>query len=129
MTKDFDHWNKVKKEVQKLEKQRLFKERDIWWCSIGVNVGHETDGKSKEYNRPVLIVKKFNQRLFWGVPLSSKLKNNKHYKEFEFLGKAQSAMLTQMRLMDAKRLNERMGRLARTPFLEIKTHLKNYFEE
>ncbi len=30
------------------------------WCSIGINVGDEEDGKNELYERPVLVIKKFN---------------------------------------------------------------------
>ena len=38
---------------------------------MGVNVGHAMDGKNQFYHRPVLIVRKFNPHLFFGVPLTS----------------------------------------------------------
>lgn len=44
--KDFDSWNQKKKIVNNKEHlSPLFKERDIWWLSIGINVGFEEDGK------------------------------------------------------------------------------------
>lgn len=81
-----------------------YKEREIWWCRIGVNVGHEEDGKGEDFHRPVLIVKKFNKRLFWGVPATTKIKDDSHYFPTEFDGRLQSLMLTHLRLYDASRL-------------------------
>lgn len=44
--KDFDGWNIKKKEINsKFHKPPMFKERDIWWISVGINVGFEEDGK------------------------------------------------------------------------------------
>src|SRR3977135_3027575 len=40
-----------------------FQEREIWWRSVGVNVGHEMDGKNQFYNLPVLIVRKLGIHL------------------------------------------------------------------
>lgn len=48
---------------------------------MGVNIGYEEDGKNEKFERPVLILKKFNQYLILVVPLSSKIKNNKYYFE------------------------------------------------
>jgi len=45
--KDFDGWIVKKKEYHfRKATPPLFKERDIWWISIGVNVGFEEDGKN-----------------------------------------------------------------------------------
>ena len=44
--KNFDGWNVKKKLADaKLSNAPFFKERDIWWMSIGINVGYEEDGK------------------------------------------------------------------------------------
>ena len=45
MQKDFDSWNELKKTLETQEKQILFKEREIWWTSIGINVANESCGK------------------------------------------------------------------------------------
>ena len=44
--KKFDLWNIKKKEINKKEKEIQFREREIWWISIGVNIGFEQDGKN-----------------------------------------------------------------------------------
>lgn len=64
--KDFEGWSSVKTRIHSEEKIPTFREREIWWCSTGVNVGVEQDGKNILYERPILIVHKFNRRLFWG---------------------------------------------------------------
>ena len=42
--------------------------KDIWWVSVGVNVGFEEDGKNDNFVRPVLVLKKFNNDMFLGIP-------------------------------------------------------------
>ena len=37
--KDFDRWNEQKKKLHDGEREVLFHEREIWWCSLGVNIG------------------------------------------------------------------------------------------
>ena len=96
MTKDFHDWSVLKETLNSQNCVPFFKEREIWWCSLGVNVGHEQDGKNEEYSRPVLVVKKFSHRLFWGVPLTTKIKDTPHYHKFVFKGREQSAMLSQI---------------------------------
>jgi hypothetical protein len=66
MQKDFDGWNKLKKAIDASDDQRLyFHEGDIWWVRLGVNVGYEIDGKQREFSRPVVVLRKYNQYSFW----------------------------------------------------------------
>jgi len=127
MHKDFANWHKTKETIDNKGGFASFKEREIWWCSLGVNIGHEEDGKGPMKTRPVLILKKFNKRLFWGVPLTTQIKDNTHYYEFNFLNKRQSIMLTQLRLWDAKRLISKMGRLMPKEHTLIMNRLSEYF--
>ncbi len=125
----FDQWNRLK---QTLDAEDGFppywKEREIWWASIGKNIGHEEDGKNIKFNRPVLVIKKFNHRLLWGVPLTTKIKNDRHYHKFIFRDREQCAMLTQMRLMDASRLTEKMGKIGNKEFKNIKFNLSIHLQ-
>jgi mRNA interferase MazF len=124
--KDFDNWNKQKKAINSSQSMPTFQEREIWWCKLGVNIGHEEDGKGTQLQRPILIITKFNHRLCWAVPLTTQIKDNKHYHYFEFLNKPQCGLLTQMKLIDAVRLNKKMGRLGKQEFNRIRDKLKLY---
>lgn len=66
MQEDFEGWHKVKTEIQAKQGAPSYKNREIWWYKVGVNVGDEEDGKGVNFNRPVLVVRKFNKRIFWG---------------------------------------------------------------
>lgn len=48
--KNFDSWNELKKGLENtnrlLDKEFFFHEREIWWTSLGLNLGHEQDGKN-----------------------------------------------------------------------------------
>lgn len=46
-TKDFKGWDVIKQEVNNTAHVPTFKEREIWWCKIGINIGYEADGKSR----------------------------------------------------------------------------------
>ena len=106
--KDFDAWHPIKKEINN-SKSPLYKEGEVWWCSLGINVGHEEDGKKERFSRPVLIVKKFNNYIFWALPLTTKIKDIVYYHKVHFKGKEQCVMLAQLRLLDSKRLTDKMG--------------------
>ena len=123
-TKDFTGWHNVKVTLDARGRGPTFQEREIWWCSIGVNVGHEADGKGRQYNRPVLVLKKFNNRLFWGVPLTTQVKDNRFYHPITFKGKTQCIMLTHLRLWEGRRLSHKMGQLSEKQFQEIKQAVK-----
>ena len=44
MEENFDKWNQIKKNVQEDEKNRLFKQRDIFFINMGQNIGFEQNG-------------------------------------------------------------------------------------
>ena len=54
----------------------------MWWCALGINVGVETDGKHGNFERPVLVLMKFNKDAVLVVPLSSNAKRNPYYYPF-----------------------------------------------
>jgi hypothetical protein len=37
--KEFDKWNDVKKKTHHKHVSVLYREQEIWWCSLGVNIG------------------------------------------------------------------------------------------
>ncbi len=57
MQKKFDDWNKAKKTINDIGEYKLYHTREVWWCSLGVNVGFEQDGSKDEHRRPVLVLK------------------------------------------------------------------------
>ena len=124
--KDFDGWNIKKKDVNSNEHNPpMFKERDVWWLSVGINVGFEEDGKHENFVRPVLILKKFNRMLFLGVPLSRQLKDNFYYLPITLQGETVSVLISQIRVFSSKRMWNKIGEL------DSKDHEKvlQYFRE
>lgn len=50
MKKDFDSWNKEKKNLEDIGHSELaFHEREIWWASLGINL-EDLSGKSHHIN-------------------------------------------------------------------------------
>ncbi len=124
MEKDFEGWLKIKVESQERQNPPTFQEREIWWCRIGVNVCDEEDGKGNDFSRPVLIVRKFNKRIFWGVPLTTQIKDTPHYYKIHFKNKTQCVMLTQLRMWHNNRLMTKMGQLTKEQVKEIRKSLR-----
>ena len=117
---NFDKWNVKKQQIQENKQMLKFRERDIFFMSIGQNIGYETYGKGIEYLRPVLIVRKFNNRTFFGIPLSSKIKKGKYYFRIEFKNRVNIALLSQAKVFDIKRAKYFLAELNKDKFLELK---------
>ena len=111
MEKDFTDWHHKKTAIEQSAGPRVFfHEREVWWCSLGLNVGFEQDGRGSRFSRPVLVFKKFNKEVFWALPLSTKIKTSKFYSPVDLHdGVARVAIISQIRLMDGKRLLQKVG--------------------
>jgi mRNA interferase MazF len=120
MNDSFDDWNTQAKKIQ--QKERLyFKEREIWWASIGKNIGWEEDGKGEDFLRPVVIIKKHRKELFLAVPLTTTIRNNKiYFFDLSLKGKDQQAILSQVRTLDSLRLVRKKGVLDKETFEKLK---------
>ena len=118
--KNFDSWNETKKSIHAGESPEFVNEREIWWCLIGINVGDEEDGKNNQFERPVLVIKKFNRQIVLAVSLTTKLKDNKYYFQFTHDGIQFAAMLSQIRLVSTKRFTRRIRKINQDLFTEIK---------
>jgi mRNA interferase MazF len=133
MKKDFQDWHNRKSTIDAIEKRPFFHEREIWFCYLGVNVGFEQDGIGRDFLRPVIIFRKFNNEIFWAVPLTKSdgkniKKSKKFYYSFSFIsGVTSIAILSQIRLIDARRLSRHIGSIADNDFDELKKKLKALF--
>lgn len=129
MSKDFTLWHRVKGGIERTTTRVTFNEREIWWCSIGLNIGYEVFGKNNQFSRPVLILRKYSDSTFFGIPLTTQIKSHYSQFHFDFKGVKQGALLDQARTMDAKRLYQPMGTLSENKTNEIIdafiVHLKN----
>ena len=134
MKKNFQKWHNQKTRIHESEKRPGFHEREIWWCALGVNVGFEQDGGGRDFLRPVLVFKKFNKEIFWGIPLTQTKKNTSFYFRFDIsqfdangkeLGKIPSAaILSQIRLIDASRLSHKLGDIVSVDFESLTKKFK-----
>jgi len=111
MIKKFSEWIKVKEKLHNIEENKVpfFKEGEIWWCGIGDNIGSEVNGKSKYFSRPVYILKKFSKDMFFGIALTSKVKEGSWFVRINFLHNNQTVTLHQARNFNTRRLYTLMG--------------------
>ena len=123
--KNFDGWNVKKKDINSNEHNPpMFKERDVWWVSVGINVGFEEDGKHENFVRPVLVLKKFNRMLFFGIPLSKQLKDNPYYFPITLKEETVSALISQIRVFSSKRMWNKVGELDSEDYKGVLQYLK-----
>jgi mRNA-degrading endonuclease toxin of MazEF toxin-antitoxin module len=123
MEKDFDEWNRLKKKIN-VRNPIYVSERDIWFCSVGLNIGSEQSGKHELFERPVLVIKKVTSNTFIGVPLTSNKKKGSWYVEIESTNS--SAIISQIKLFDTRRLARKIKVISIEEFEIIKNKLKNY---
>ena len=130
MEKDFDKWNKVKKEVNayELSWDFFYHQREVWWCAIGLNIDVETDGKQVNFERPVLVMRKFNKEMFWGVPITSKERTGEFYEKILHDKGEAWAMLTQMRTFSSKRLLRKIGMTSEKDFEKIQERICEFLK-
>ncbi len=121
MFKRFLEWIGVKEKIDDREHQPpLTTEGDLWWCAIGENVGVEVGGKSKNFTRPVIILKKFGRSGFLGIPTTTKERKGTWYVSFVHKGIHEVAMLSQARIFSYKRLDSKMGTLDGADLKKVK---------
>ncbi len=120
--KNFDSWNTIKKHSETFYeyRTRYFKKREVWLAKVGLNLGHEEDGKGDRFVRPILILKKYNGNSFLGMPLSTVNKDNKYYFTFDFNNEFVSVLISQIKFFDRKRLISKIGKVNDASFEEIR---------
>ena len=120
----------VKADINNNPVRPTYKEGEIYWMSIGENVGFEQDGKGELFARPVLVITGFSRQLFWGVPLTTRYKKGRYYQEIIINSKKKPnfAILSQLRAFDSARISgmRRLGRINYEALLSIKNKLKSF---
>lgn len=121
---EFSEWMVVKDKLHNVGAITKFSEGQIWWAALGRNVGVEINGKHDDYSRPVVIFKKLSHQSFLAIPLTSQPHSGTWYTEFDFRGRPEFAVLSQIRMMSVSRLYNRMGKLSNGDFKKIKAGFK-----
>lgn len=109
--KNFDEWHRLKRQLHNNQPRVIPREGEVWFCSVGVNIGFEIDGKHKFYERPVLILKCCGEDSFLGVPMTSKLRESDYCMIVLVRDVPRGIVVTQLRLLDRRRLLRRIGEI------------------
>src|SRR3989344_104222 len=120
MKKDFDKWNKIKKRTD-MESPRLYTVREVWWCQFGVNIGTEQDGRGENFLRPAVILRGFGPDACLVVPLTTSARAQQLRVSVGLVdGRLARANLSQIRVVDTRRLMEKVGFLEKEIFTKIR---------
>ena len=126
---DFDAWNEIKKQIDGVVAQpdRFPKEGEVWMSVLGKNIGFEQNGGGDNFSRPVLIVKKFNNQMFWSLPLSTKQKKFDFYYNFvDHNNQNVAVIIAQLKLTSIKRLKRKLYEISNLQLREIKEQVKKF---
>ena len=129
MKKDFDRWNEVKKTTENKPDNFGVHEREIWWVSFGINIGVEVDGKNEHFERPALILRKFNRQMVWVLPTTQQAKDGRFHERFSFGGSTFYVALTQMKTVSTKRFLRKIGMLPQEDFERVKARIVGFVQK
>jgi mRNA-degrading endonuclease toxin of MazEF toxin-antitoxin module len=127
-SQDYTRWHILKSRLDSLGFSQDFHEREIWWTAIGQNIGSEENGKGIDFVRPVLILRKFNRSFFLGVPASTTPKTGRYYAPVDIEGKPAKILLSQVRALDGRRLQNKIGTLNLGTFAKIQHQIAQLIE-
>ncbi len=126
MEKDFQDWTNKKTKLHHRTDILFFHTREIWWCSLGSNIGFEQDGSGEEYSRPVVILKGLSRHSCLIVPLTTSGKSHSLRPAIGPVeGKEARALVSQIRVVDTKRLLRKIGYLDNKIFETIRKAVKD----
>lgn len=126
MKKNFDGWNEKKKELNDRVKSPFCHERELWWCTLGMNIGFEQDGSDIEYYRPVIVLKVLSGNTRLIIPLTTSTSKHKLRPSVGLVeAKVACALLSQIRVIDTKRLLKKIGNLDVKIFGDIRKTVKD----
>lgn len=134
--KDFDQWNDSKKLINDNDREVFGYPREVWWCSLGVNVGAEIDGKNENFERPVVIMKVYNKETMFVLPTTGRAREYKFHMPIEIDAVDQKTgkiykktvyiKLTQARVISNKRLIRKVDVINEDEFRKIQNAFKDF---
>ena len=126
--KEIKNWLELKIKIWPEKKEIIFKRGEIWWCSLGFNVGEEIFGKGNKFTRPVLIFKKFTSNSFLGLPLTTHGRKGSWYVEVKVRGNTkQWVLLNQARILDKKRLTNKIDDIRNIDYKLVKERFLEFY--
>lgn len=70
--KRFLEWIAFKEKLHSIIRKPPFvSQGELWWVSLGENIGAEINGKSYKFSRPVIILKKLANGFYIAIPVTT----------------------------------------------------------
>jgi mRNA interferase MazF len=98
----------------------LVSERDLWWVSIGENIGSEINGNSSLFSRPALIVKKLTNDFYLIAPTTTQRHEGSWFVPVSFGTITEYICLNHIRTIDYRRLSSKLGQIGSRDFAKVK---------
>lgn len=126
--KNFRDWIALKERLHETDhKPPHVSEGDIWWASVGENVGSEINGKSNLFSRPVVILKKLSHGFYFVVPTTTRDRAGTWFVPFRQQARTMVACLHQARSLDHRRLSSKLGALDDEDFERVKAGFRTLY--
>ena len=74
------------------------------------------DGKNNDFERPALIIRKFNRQIVWVLPTTLQAKDERFHEKFALEDKEYFVAITQMRTVSTKRFLRKIGMMSKEDF-------------
>lgn len=128
--KKFVEWSETKIKIDsRAHTPPMFNEGEIWWCSIGENIGTEISGKGKLFRRPVIILRKLDRYSFIGTPLTHTVRIGSWYEHIDINGVSNTVLLVQTRHFDYRRMTITMCKIGEKDLRRIRTSYIALFQK
>jgi mRNA-degrading endonuclease toxin of MazEF toxin-antitoxin module len=119
--KHFLEWIGLKQRLHESEHTPPFvSERDLWWVSFGENVGSEINGKNEHFARPGLILRKLSHGFYLVAPMTTQKHEGSWYVHLRFEKIDEYVCLNQIRTVDHRRLDSKLGQISTEDFKQVK---------
>ncbi len=119
--KRFSEWIQLKEKLHNIPHgPPRVSEGDLWWVSFGENIGREINGKSWQFTRPAIVLKKLTRNFYLVAPSTTKSKTGSWYYKIDHEGVAMHFCLHQIRTLDHRRLFSKLGQASDEDFEKIK---------
>ncbi len=125
----FEKWHKIKQRVHLKKKPKDYNEREVWWCTLGQNIGNEHNGTGSGYQRPVLIIKGLSRTTCIVAPLTTSANKHKYRIPIgDINGRNASIVISQIKVIDTKRLVDKsIHTVEQELFVEIRKRISKLF--
>ena len=120
LLKRFVEWiaRKEKLHVQ-AHKPPLISEGDFWWLGFGENIGREMNGNGQKFTRPAVILRKLAHGFYLVAPTTTKKHEGSWYAHIRHRGVDEYVCLHQIRTIDYRRLDRKIGQIDTEDFSRI----------